>query len=74
MNTAPVVFEPIRYGITGPGIVCGMRFEFYDDALSYGLNAPDFIATGSTKGYLQSASEFHPAQHYISYTETRRQW
>ena len=71
---APIVFEPIRFGITGPGFVLGMRSEFYSDALAYGLDAPDCIATGSTHGYLQSASEFHPAQHYISFTDTRRQW
>ena len=73
MNT-PIVFEPIRFGITGPGYIHSMREGYFDDAQAYGLDAPSYIATGSTRGHLMAAEDWRGPQHYIAFTDARRQW
>ena len=74
MNTAPVVFEPIRFGITGPGYIHSMREGYFDDAQAYGLDAPSYIATGSLRSSFQPAESWRGPQHYIASTDMRRQW
>ena len=61
MNTAPVVFEPIPFGITGPNFLHGIRVAFFEDALAYGLDAPDSIDDELPGATLDDIDSLSPA-------------
>lgn len=50
MSAASLIrIEPPRFAMTGAGVVFGLPFEFYDDAMAYSIDAPEFIARGGLR-------------------------
>jgi hypothetical protein len=71
---APIVYEPIRFGVSGLGYACGVMSGFITDACDYALDAPEFIAQGSTRCTHMNKTDLLNEKHYVSYTTPRRDW
>lgn len=67
-----IAIEPPRFGLTGPSHLIALRFEFLQDAMSYSIDAPDYIARGSLTCTAHKGIEgVMQPYHYICATEAR---
>ena len=70
MKCIPIILEPALFAVTGRGIVCNIRSEFYGAVDA--IDAPNFVPRGSlVSTWHKPDGADRYGRHYISATEAR---